>query len=132
MAKKPTPERLQWLEFRDAFVTKQTELKCKYCEKLLYSDVPYKVLKKPKERFYKRIKNIPKDLIATVDHVIPLSKGGEKFNESNLVICCPECNTSKSNKLLDEWLTQRNNENTDAQGTEDNSEPETVCSTGTD
>lgn len=37
-----------------------------------------------------------------VDHVVPLSKGGEDSLD-NLVIACPKCNLSKSNSLLEEW-----------------------------
>lgn len=36
----------------------------------------------------------------TVDHKIPLSKGGE-FTEQNLVACCEECNVAKGNLILD-------------------------------
>jgi hypothetical protein len=36
------------------------------------------------------------------DHVIPLSRGGSN-DESNLVACCLPCNSSKSDRLLDEW-----------------------------
>lgn len=38
-----------------------------------------------------------------VDHVIPLSKGGEHAIE-NLAIACPSCNFSKNNKLVEEWI----------------------------
>ena len=37
-----------------------------------------------------------------VDHVVPLSRGGED-SPDNLVIACPECNLDKSDKLLHEW-----------------------------
>lgn len=38
-----------------------------------------------------------------VDHVHPLSRGGSNGRE-NLAIACPDCNRSKSDKLLSEWL----------------------------
>lgn len=38
----------------------------------------------------------------TVDHVIPLSRGG-KHEIENLVPACKSCNSSKHDKLLDEW-----------------------------
>ncbi|WP_457553081.1 HNH endonuclease [Desulfobacula sp.] len=43
---------------------------------------------------------LPKDL--TMDHVIPLARGGrsEKFN---LVPCCKECNTKKKQSFPWEW-----------------------------
>ena len=37
-----------------------------------------------------------------VDHLVPLSKGGHN-DPSNIVISCPHCNCSKSNKTPDEW-----------------------------
>jgi 5-methylcytosine-specific restriction endonuclease McrA len=37
-----------------------------------------------------------------VDHVIPLSRGGSNGPE-NIVIACPHCNLSKSNRLPHEW-----------------------------
>ena len=43
---------------------------------------------------------IPSEL--TMDHVIPLSRGG-KSEKFNLVPCCKECNTKKSQFLPFEW-----------------------------
>ncbi len=37
-----------------------------------------------------------------VDHVVPLSRGGTN-DEDNLVGCCVSCNSSKCDRLLDEW-----------------------------
>lgn len=39
---------------------------------------------------------------ATIDHLIPLSRGGNDF-KWNLVWCCKRCNHSKGSKLLSEW-----------------------------
>jgi hypothetical protein len=36
------------------------------------------------------------------DHVVPLSRGGTN-DEDNLVACCIPCNSSKCDKLLEEW-----------------------------
>ena len=38
-----------------------------------------------------------------VDHVVPLSRGGSNWPD-NLVIACPSCNQSKSDKLPHEWI----------------------------
>lgn len=38
----------------------------------------------------------------TMDHVIPLSRGGSS-SKDNLVPCCKECNIKKSNYLPVEW-----------------------------
>ena len=42
-----------------------------------------------------------------IDHVIPISKGGD-HDLTNLVICCPKCNYSKQDKLPEVWLAQIN------------------------
>lgn len=44
----------------------------------------------------------------TVDHIVPVSKGGTNA-ESNLNTCCFSCNSSKKNKDLDAWLEHRVN-----------------------
>lgn len=46
----------------------------------------------------------PKDITVdrTIDHVVPLSRGG-KHELSNLVLACRACNSSKGSKLLSEW-----------------------------
>jgi 5-methylcytosine-specific restriction endonuclease McrA len=43
----------------------------------------------------------------SIDHVIPLSRGGTHVPD-NLVACCRSCNRSKSNKLVHEWLPLMN------------------------
>lgn len=40
---------------------------------------------------------------ASVEHVIPLSRGGEHAMH-NLKLACLECNFKKNNKLVDEWM----------------------------
>jgi len=39
---------------------------------------------------------------ATLDHVLPVSKGG-KTNFENIVTSCAPCNTRKGNKISSEW-----------------------------
>jgi 5-methylcytosine-specific restriction endonuclease McrA len=38
----------------------------------------------------------------TMDHVVPLTKGG-RSEKNNLVACCKECNTKKKTMLPQEW-----------------------------
>ncbi len=38
----------------------------------------------------------------TMDHIIPLSRGG-RSTKDNLVPCCKECNNKKKNALSVEW-----------------------------
>lgn len=42
--------------------------------------------------------------LATLDHVKPLSKGGERFCSSNLVVACYSCNSRKKDKDFDEFV----------------------------
>ena len=41
----------------------------------------------------------------TVDHVIPMSAGGP-HDLTNIVVCCPSCNSSKQDKLPEVWLAK--------------------------
>ncbi len=43
---------------------------------------------------------------AVVDHVKPLSQGGDRFH-TNEVLCCNKCNADKSDTKLIIWLWQR-------------------------
>lgn len=40
----------------------------------------------------------------TADHIVPISRGG-LHSILNLVICCISCNSSKCDKMVDEWRT---------------------------
>lgn len=40
---------------------------------------------------------------ATMDHIVPLSRGG-KTTMSNIVVSCQSCNTQKSSQIAVEWL----------------------------
>ena len=50
--------------------------------------------------YYCGMKTRPADL--TMDHVVPLTRGGRSV-KSNLVSCCKECNTRKKTMLPQEW-----------------------------
>jgi len=45
--------------------------------------------------------------VATVDHVIPLSKGGTNSID-NMVACCTGCNTAKGSMSVKEFMESRN------------------------
>jgi len=47
-----------------------------------------------------------KEAKLTLDHVIPLSKGG-RHSKDNVVPACGHCNSSKGNKTLEEWNAKR-------------------------
>jgi len=50
----------------------------------------------------------PKDL--TMDHLVPLARGG-RSTKDNLVTCCKECNNKKKTLLPIEWVEYMENLN---------------------
>jgi 5-methylcytosine-specific restriction endonuclease McrA len=65
------------------------------------------------EEFKKMLKALPKFCVVcestedlTLDHVIPLTKGGEGFDPANLTTLCRSCNSSKGNRFssIEEYL----------------------------
>lgn len=69
---------------------------------------PIKGFRRPKYNEFKEILgSLPKFCIncgategLTLDHIIPLSKGGDPFARENLTTLCISCNSSKGNKLV--------------------------------
>lgn len=80
-----------WLNFRNRFLKlKQRQLKgvlvCYYCGRFpLVSNFHAPGVK---DKFK-----------ATLDHVVPRSKGGKEFCEQNLVVCCHKCNQKKKDLM---------------------------------
>lgn len=37
---------------------------------------------------------------ATIDHIIPVSRGGSFIDTNNMVVCCSKCNNDKDNSLI--------------------------------
>ena len=50
---------------------------------------------------------VPKEIKATIDHIIPKSKGGAHYDLKNITPCCEECNTNKGSRLLEDFLKYR-------------------------
>ena len=48
----------------------------------------------------KRAKELGTD--AHIDHILPLSRGGENVDD-NAQLLCPYCNLSKGSKTMEEW-----------------------------
>lgn len=46
---------------------------------------------------------VPKSIKATIDHVVPISKGGEIYDINNIVVACARCNSRKSDLLPEEF-----------------------------
>jgi len=75
----------EWLEFRLKFLNSH-ELTCHYCSKAnlkLEVDITKKAELKE---------------LATIDHVIPISKGGDMYDENNCVVACFPCNQKKGDR----------------------------------
>jgi len=78
---------LPWLKFRENYLDQFEVLTCSKCGKTH--------LKKEIED-----NSDPEQLkeLATVDHIIPLSKGGKKYSRKNMQVMCHTCNNRKGNK----------------------------------
>jgi len=91
-----------WLEFRERYLKKQLalhgDLVCKYCGK------PHLEIggRTPKDI----ILNNKNPNLATIDHMVALANGGEKYNENNLCVACKKCNGNKGAKPI-EVFTQK-------------------------
>lgn len=87
--------RHQMIEFSRSFLTEQQEklgsLTCKYCEK------PNLIIE------YEGMR-VPRDIKATIDHVVPLSDGCDPFDKNNIVVACEKCNSKKGSKSAEEFM----------------------------
>lgn len=89
-------------------MSKKGPLYCEYC-----NDGPlviYDIAKTPTEAElndpnYRFNQEFKAEDGATCDHRTPQSKGGDKFDYSNLAVCCYKCNQKKKNMHYDEWLS---------------------------
>ena len=85
--KKIPRDKRVWFTFRNKYMKRQRKkgkLKCFYCGRSpLDSNCNNPYSNKAK---------------ATIDHIIPLSKGGKEYDESNLVVACYKCNQKKGDK----------------------------------
>jgi 5-methylcytosine-specific restriction endonuclease McrA len=82
-----------WLKFRNDFLS-NTVLTCTYCGK---TDL--------------LIETDDLNRLATIDHVIPRSKGGAEFDRSNCVVACFPCNNNRGDMDADEYKRRRCNQN---------------------
>jgi 5-methylcytosine-specific restriction endonuclease McrA len=48
-------------------------------------------------------KKVMRSVEKTLDHIVPISRGGQHAL-SNVCVCCKECNTLKSDRTIDEWI----------------------------
>jgi 5-methylcytosine-specific restriction endonuclease McrA len=93
-----------WLEFREQYLKEQLELHgdlvCAYCGK------PHLEIggRTPQDL----ILNNKNPNLATIDHIVALANGGEKYYEKNLCVSCRECNQKKGTKPLYIFLENKN------------------------
>lgn len=78
------------ISFLEEVLEKEGGLVCVYCGKRgLFINY----------NFGKRITKRMRVKLATVDHVIPTSKGGGQFNKNNMVCACWKCNQKKKDSI---------------------------------
>jgi len=100
------------LKFLKDMEKERGKLHCEYCGKgplLIYDISPGEItpdiLDNPNYRF--NTKFSPKNG-ATCDHKQPQSRGGDKFNYSNLAVACEPCNKRKGNMDWEFWKRKMN------------------------
>jgi len=86
--------RMRKVAFSRAYLTKvlceKGDLKCSYCSKTnLLIELEGM--------------DVPKNRKATIDHIIPISKGGEVFSEENVTVSCYDCNNKKGSLDLKDF-----------------------------
>ena len=95
---KPFISKLALLEIlRQAFnrnFLEKSKLNCEYCSKLV--------------KIYGDTKLSRQHDCATVDHKVPLIDGCHWFDETNMAVCCYECNNVKGNIAYDDWIKMVN------------------------
>lgn len=71
---------------------------CHYCKKPIYNLQPRNIKKEPHRK-----------LNITVDHIIPVSKGGSLLDTKNMVECCYTCNNDKGITSYNEYMELKQN-----------------------
>ena len=86
-----------WLEFREIYLLEQLnlhgDLVCTYCGK--------KHLEIGGKTNVDLILNNKNPRLATIDHIVALANGGEKYNKKNLCVACKRCNGKKGTKHVE-------------------------------
>jgi len=74
----------QWFVFKRKFFAKRKPLTCHYCGR-----------SKLRTKGSHHENGNALGTLATVDHIIPTSKGGAELDEANCVVACCRCNKRK-------------------------------------
>jgi hypothetical protein len=88
----------KWIIFRRRFFKRLEKegvaLTCKYCHK---------------DNLYHKMKGSDKRCLATLDHIVPVSKGGLIYDVNNLAVVCYPCNNRKKNLSEEEFCLNLDN-----------------------
>jgi 5-methylcytosine-specific restriction endonuclease McrA len=84
--------------FLSEVLKREGHLKCTYC---------------PKDNLQIEFDGmkVTRNIMATIDHIVPISKGGAIYDYENLCVSCSKCNGKKGDKDLQTFLNKRNENN---------------------
>ena len=104
------------LKFLKDTLQDKGRLQCEYCGKgplVIYDVVPDKFNILIDNPYYKLNTDFDPVWGATCDHRNPQSLGGDKFDYSNLAVCCNRCNQRKKSIPYNQWMKMigKTNEN---------------------
>ena len=95
------------LKFLKDTLQDKGKLQCEYCGKgplIIYDVIASKFKNLIDNPHYKLNQNFDPEWGATCDHKDPQSLGGDKFDYSNLAVCCYRCNQRKRSMPYKQWM----------------------------
>lgn len=95
------------LKFLKDTLKEKGRLKCEYCDKgplIIYDVRPDKFSNLIDNPYYRLNLDFDPEWGATCDHKDPQSLGGDKFDYSNLAVCCYRCNQRKRSMPYKQWM----------------------------
>jgi hypothetical protein len=95
------------LKFLKDKLKEDGRLQCEYCGKgplIIYDVVASKFKNLIDSPYYKLNQDFDPEWGATCDHKDPQSLGGDKFDYSNLAVCCYRCNQRKRSMPYKQWM----------------------------
>ena len=95
------------LKFLKDTLQDKGRLQCDYCGKgplIIYDVAPDKFSNLIDNPYYRLNTEFDTDFGATCDHKDPQSLGGDRFDYSNLAVCCYRCNQRKRSMPYKQWM----------------------------
>jgi len=95
------------LKFLKDTLKEKGRLQCEYCDKgplIIYDVAPDKFSNLIDNPYYRLNQDFDAEWGATCDHKDPQSLGGDKFDYSNLAVCCYRCNQRKRSMPYKQWM----------------------------